>query len=111
MARALRAEVIAPVARDLRSMPVMNVGIVRMGVNEGVVSMPMAVRLVRPRNWGVFAFVVMLMMLIMHVQMFVFQGLVHMFMLMPFRNVKPYAERHQCGAQQERRGYRLPPYD
>src|SRR5438132_10541123 len=48
---------------------------------------------------------VMLMpvMLIMHVLMRVRRELVHMLVLMPLREVQPYAHAHQCGRRPERR--------
>jgi len=52
-------------------MPVMNVRIVRVRVDEGLVLMPMAVRLVRPLHWVIVRPVLVLMMLIMHMHMLV----------------------------------------
>ena len=80
--------------------PVMQIRIMRMGMNHPLVTMPMRVRLD-----GRFFVMAMLMVFVMHVGVFVLQRLVLMFMVMTFGKMQPDADRHQhaCQGEFERR--------
>ena len=83
---------------------VMGVRIMRMGMVERVMVMPMAVgfagRIIRMMD--------MLVMLVMNVHVFVIHGLVPMSVFVPFREVEPDAKRHQHSSNPEREAQRFP---
>lgn len=81
----------------------MQVRIVRMGVNEFLMAMPMTVRFAR----RIVAVVAVLMMFIVEMQMFVLHWLVMVFVFVVFSQVKPYAEGHQNGRRENAKRERL----
>ena len=79
-------------------MAMMCVGIVRMRVHEPLMAMPVAVRL----SGRVVHSVFVLVMVVVHVRVLVFNLLMNMGMLMPLADVEPDAEAHQGGGNPER---------
>ena len=81
--------------------PVVQVGIVGVAVHQARVAMRMAVGLAAVKTEIVFV----LMMLIVHVDMGMFERPVDVPVLVPLGDMKPYAERHQRrGDPEQRRG-------
>ncbi len=72
----------------------MDVRVVRMRVRERFMSVPMCVRLSR---W-IARFVRMLVVLVVCVEVFVLQCLVHVQVLVLLGQVQPHADRHERGA-------------
>jgi hypothetical protein len=70
--------------------PVMDVRVMRMTVAHPFVAMHVTVRL-RQQFW----IIVMLMMFVVTMTMFVFQRLVHVFVLVPLRQMQPDADKHK----------------
>ena len=71
--------------------PVMGVGIMRMGVREPFMRMEMGMRF----TGRIVRRVLMLVMLVVDVQMFVLLELVNMRVLVAFGEVEPYAGQHE----------------
>lgn len=81
--------------------PVVQVRIVRMFVPQGLMAVPMGM-------WfGDFAFMSMLVMLIVHVAVLMFQSEMGMLMLVAFGQMKPETNRHQGTRDDELRCHRL----
>lgn len=77
------------VPRSVVPVPVMDVGVVRVGVNQRLVSMPMDVGN-RIRDGGIVSAVIVLMMLVMHMGVGVIQGLMSVFVFVALGQVQPH---------------------
>jgi uncharacterized integral membrane protein len=78
-------------------MPVVNVGVMWMGMPKRLVSVQATVRLARRVAWCMFVLVV-LVVFVMHMKMVVLHRLVDVFVLVAFGQVQPHTHTHQgCG--------------
>ena len=84
--------------------PVMNVGIVGVRMHEGLVGVPVSMRLPAVPREGM----LMLMMRVMPMRMLVLERSVRVFVQVPFGEMQPHTNCHQHTGKQQRRGNRLP---
>jgi len=81
------------------TVPMVQIGVVRVPVHEADVPMPMRMRLAGRIGCGV----PVLMVLVVTVPVLVLHGFVQMFMLVPFSDVEPQAKAHQPAGDHELR--------
>jgi hypothetical protein len=79
-------------------MPVMDVGVMRVGMSQPRVSVPMGMRFARRIAWRVLVLVV----LVVVVEMFVFQRLMDVLVFVSLGDVQPDAEEHENARSAER---------
>jgi hypothetical protein len=79
-------------------MPVMDVGIMRVGMCQPRVSVPMGMRFARRIAWRVLVLVV----LVVVVEMFVFQRLMNVLVFVSLGDVQPDADEHENARSAER---------
>jgi hypothetical protein len=78
-------------------MTVMQVRIMRMPVQQGIVAMPMRMRLVRLQAWDVQTWrMLVLVVPVVDVPVFVLQRIMGVVMVMPLGQMQPQAECHQA---------------
>jgi hypothetical protein len=81
--------------------PMMRVGEVCMHMSQRLV--PVRVSVPSPPGDGRIMLIRVVRIVAMHMFVLVFERFVHMFMLVPFREMEPHAERHQCSSSQQLR--------
>jgi hypothetical protein len=81
-------------------MAVMQVGVMRMPMHQGWVSMPMGVRLA----WGIVRTVRMMVVFVVTVPVLVLHRFVNMLMLVSLRQMQPQTKRHQSTREQQFNG-------
>src|SRR4051794_22750645 len=105
--RTLQLEKLLHQSTSVVYVTVVQVGIVRMFMPQRLMAVPVGMRLRRAQS-----FMRVLMVLVMHMSVLMFQKLMLMFMLVPFRKVQPHTESHQhSGDYQVRRDCLAENYD
>ena len=86
----------------LMPVPVVQIGIVRVLVAHRLVAVPMGMRL------GIWPIMRVLMMVVVVVGVVVFQRLVHVIVIMPFRQMQPQPDGHQNPCADQLQRHRIP---